>query len=901
MNSEDARGWHKSRRLFSRFLWPLLFVGLFLCLSCLRYRAGAHYRQVTVTFPQATAQQLQGGRVWIVSPFGSTRELRTHVGRPGYFFEADHLVSSPMTAIAVFLPSVPQLQPWVELRSSQPDWAEVLGQLQADDAAPCPSGLPAGCAIYRPAAGRSLLPGLPRKCFNWSGDAVFIGVVLLQSLFTVLLGRCLLAVTALIARTGSPVPGRGFFSWQGLLGGSARVLAIAVLVLQGWSLAGDLIRTPGSPVVLISLLAINAVAWLLLQLLQGRSIVGVDWLLRHPGLVVGVLLVLRLLVAGAWPWYQTGDYRLYLYNGRCMLNGEWDQMSRSTVFDPLFIERSLFYGTVSAFCASILPYGDVLLHVSVLALTLWLLWRATVTVSGRETALLAVVFFMLYPDIFFGAHLCRHENPFLLVLAGAALLLPCLGKLIDRSTVSLRHVPMLCAAAVMLGLLTAFLEIQRRHGIFLFGTAVVGLFSLPAVCGDVRARQFTLRRLLLTGTCCLIVLLVSRSGADAVRDFIVQKCGPLRAFGAVDYIASSETDSPRASTSAENMDWLEYYASGMPDEFRRELNLRKIAFDKSDVPLTLQVFVRKNDWLGKVEFPILQSAGIVPDEHTVSSWFSPWRTGKLIFANGFVLLLLGAWVARLWDWDRCRPTPAEWVLAVYSGLLVTAIVVFGNSEMQYDQCVAFPLAISLAGLVGRGQRWNAAPSSGTTVSAGTDTGSVDSFGVPSWLTCGTAGLLLLLSVWAVISSVLQMFPALTFAAPVQYQAADDRGSMDFSRQSLCLISSAQSGAAGGAVHGIAVFRRADFCSDQLRFVLSLDQRRRGVAAATEDAGGDYRCVVEGKTVASGKLTDLASRCRAITVPLQSAALTFNVELVIEAIDGPTAQRLPIRLAAEFFH
>ncbi|MFN9039778.1 MAG: hypothetical protein ACK5YO_26005, partial [Planctomyces sp.] len=122
--------------------------------------------------------------------------------------------------------------------------------------------------------------------------------------------------------------------------------------------------------------------------LQGRSIVGFNWLLRHPALVVGVLLVLRLLAAGAWPWYQTGDYRLYLYNGRCMLHGDWDQMSRSTVFDPLFIERSLFYGTASAFCAAILPYGDVLLHVSVLTLTLWLLWRAIVNVSGRETALL---------------------------------------------------------------------------------------------------------------------------------------------------------------------------------------------------------------------------------------------------------------------------------------------------------------------------------------------------------------------------------------------------------------------------------------------------------------------------------------------------------------------------------
>ncbi|MFN9295526.1 MAG: hypothetical protein ACK6EB_46230, partial [Planctomyces sp.] len=161
------------------------------------------------------------------------------------------------------------------------------------------------------------------------------------------------------------------------------------------------------------------------------------------------------------------------------------------------------------------------------------------------------------------------------------------------------------------------------------------------------------------------------------------------------------------------MDWLEYYASGMPDGFRRELNLRKIAFDKSDIPLTLQVIVGKNDWLGKVEFPILQSAGIVPDEHTVSSWFSPWRTGKLIFANGFVLLLLGTWVARLWHWDRCRPTPAEWVLAVYSGLLVTAILVFGNSEMQYDQCMAFPLAISLAGLVCLGQRWSSTVSSVT--------------------------------------------------------------------------------------------------------------------------------------------------------------------------------------------
>lgn len=901
MNSEDARGWHKSRRLFSRFLWPFLFVGLFLCLSCLRYKAGAHYRQATVAFPQATDQQLQGGRVWIISPFGSTRELRTHVGRPGYFFEADHLVSSPMTAIAVFLPSAPQLQPWVELSSSQPDWAEVLGLLQADKTAPYPPRLPAGCAIYRPSAGRSLLPGLPRKCFNWSGDGIFIGVVLLQSLFTVLLGRCVLAATTLMVRTGSPASGRGFFSWPGLLGGSVRVLAIILLLLQAWSLAGDLIRTPGSPVVLLSLFAINGVAWLLLQLLQGRSIVGFNWLLRHPALVVGVLLVLRLLAAGAWPWYQTGDYRLYLYNGRCMLHGDWDQMSRSTVFDPLFIERSLFYGTASAFCAAILPYGDVLLHVSVLTLTLWLLWRAIVNVSGRETALLAVVFFMLYPDIFFGAHLCRHENPFLLVLAGTGLLLPLMIALIDRCTVSLRHVPLLCAAAGLLGVLAAFLEIQRRHGIFLFGTAVVCLFSLNSVCGDAKTRQFTLRRLLLKGTCCLIVLLVSRSGADLVRDFIVQKCGPLRAFGAVDYIASSETDSPRASSSAENMDWLEYYASGMPDGFRRELNLRKIAFDKSDIPLTLQVIVGKNDWLGKVEFPILQSAGIVPDEHTVSSWFSPWRTGKLIFANGFVLLLLGTWVARLWHWDRCRPTPAEWVLAVYSGLLVTAILVFGNSEMQYDQCMAFPLAISLAGLVCLGQRWSSTVSSVTAVPAGTETLSVERQRFPRWLLGGTVSLLLLLAGWALISLVLQVFPSLTFAVPVRYQAADDRGTMDFSRQSLCLVSNAQSGAAAGAVHGVAVFRRADLSSDQLRFVLSLDQRRRGVAAVTEDSDGDYRCVVEGQTVASGKLSDLARRCRAITVPLQPASQMVEVELIIETANEQSAAESLSRLAAEFFH
>lgn len=878
-------------------LLSVLFAGL--CL--LRYREGAHYRQVTVSFPQADSGQMQGRRVWIVSPFGTTRELRTHVGRPGYYFESDHNVSSPMVAIAVLQPAAPVSPPRVQLSSSQPDWPAEPGELQVDVSAVQPVGLPAGCTIYRPPVPGSLLPGLPRRCFNWSGDAEFIGLVLLQTLFAGLLCRCMLAAALLSGKIGSPAAANRGISPQQLIAGAVRILAIVVLALQARSLCGDLIRSPSSPLVLLCLAALNIAAWLLLKLLQGRRIVGFQWCMQHGVLLVGVLLAVRMLVAGAWPWYQSGDYRLYLYNGRCILAGAWDQMSRSTVFDPLYIERSLCYGTASAFCASIVPFGDVLLHVSVLVLTLWLLRRAVENTVGRSTALLAVVFFLLYPDVFFGAYLCRHENPFLLCLAGAAVLLPGICRWIDRGSFRVGDLLLLSAMAGVLGVLTAFLEIQRRHGIFMFGTAAVCLFSTSAASRVEMVRLSALRRLLLAGSCCLIVLLVSRTGADLVRDFIVQKCGPLRSFGAIDYIASSETDSPRASTSIENMDWLEYYASGMPDDFRRELNLRKIAFDKSDIPLTLQVFAGKNDWLAKVEFAILQSAAVIPDEHTVSSWFAPYRAGKLIMANGFVLLLLGTYLVRLWYWECFSPTAAEWVLAVYSALLITAILVFGNSEMQYDQCMAFPLALSLAGLVAAGQRLHTATPSRPQPDIGAAASRVSRFRVPGWFVSGTIGLLLVMSFWLACSSAMQQFPQLTFVAPLQYQAADARGTMDFSRQSLCLVCGPLRGDAVSPVRGVAVFRRADFSANRLQFVLSLDQRRRAVAAVTDDGNADYRCLVDGKTVARGKLRDLADRCRTVSVPLESKAELLNLELLIEGGEVRMGEGLSYRLAAEFFH
>lgn len=866
----------------------VLYSAMWLLVAVVHYRSGGHY------LPIGVEAQSPSGRIaaaWVISPFGGVRQLSENPHRPGVFYMKDDFYG-PVQQIAVDGPA--DVRPRIKLGQSYIGLTSTIVRMsEVTPGTPSPTGLPAKARLFAPELRSSLLSTTAGRTINWDGDLNFVCVTLLQSLFMIVVFEICLMCSCSLRGHETACPG---ISGQSVCGAVFGLIAVSALLILGhqlsalfWRLAGGINSTEQS----IALLLLLIGAFVLTHFAgatqsPAKTGSGSLWLI----LIVGVFVVLKIVVSGALPLYQTGDYALYHRMGQQILDGEWRQANSGTVFDPIYIERSMMYGTPAAIFERLLPHGDILLHYLVTGITTLLLYRTIYRSSGRKAAVIAALGLNLYPDVLFGSHLCRHENPFLLYLVVFGLLISRLSSAISAVAGREAGAIRLILYTVGTGILCAILELQRRHGIFAAAAVALSVTLLPQLRTEGIAASCRFRRLATGWAVAILSFVVSLQVSANVRSYIDLRCGGLNHTEVKDWLCASETAT--SSTGADMWIWLTHYVPGIPAQERSAFNLRKLAYEKlSSERALLGHILRKNGHLGDVLCAVRMSGGIQQYEHWPVLYFNPFVSMKICWARAFSILLAGLAITRLLHL-RCLPMHCiEFIWWIYGLVLVVAILLFGEAEEQYDICLALPMAVSAARLLcslSAGRVGNA---------AGRIAGMINARNHP--LFSGAVLLCCLIAMFSAVAFLAGGLNRLQFVAPVEAVTVSAGDTGFFERNSLCLRAEGAANSTVASSIGTS-FRRRDFAEGRLRCLLTRDYRRGGqIPSGGDNAAVCFRCLVNGALVAEGQLAELeTARWLDVALPNSADDVHFALELLPEGESADSATQIEV-IAAEYFH
>jgi|GEM_PF-6503023 len=866
----------------------VLYIAMWLLVAVVRYRSGGHY------LPIGVESQSPSGRIaaaWIISPFGGVRQLSENPHRPGVFYMKDDFYG-PVQQIAV--DGTADVRPRIKLGQSYIGLTSTIVRIsEVTSGTPSPAGLPASARLFAPELRSSLLSTTAGRTINWDGDLSFVCVTLLQSLFIIVVFEICLMCSCSLRGHESACPGT---SGQSVCGAVFGLLAVSALLILGhqitvlyWRLTAGINSIEQS----IALLLLLIGAFVLTHFAgapqsPAKTRSASFWLI----LMVGGFIVLKFVVSGSMPLYQTGDYALYHRMGQQILDGEWRQANSGTVFDPLYIERSMMYGTPAAICERLLPHGDMLLHYLVTGITTLLLYRTVYRFSGVKAAVISALGLNLYPDVLFGSHLCRHENPFLLYLVVFGLLVSRLSSAISAVAGRESGAVRLILYTVGTGILCAILELQRRHGIFAAAAVALSVTLLPQLQMDGIAASCRVRRLTIGWAVAVMSFVVSLQVSANVRSYIDLSCGGLNRTEVQDWLCASETAT--SSTGRDMWVWLTHYVPGIPAQERSAFNLRKLAYEKlGSERAMLGHILRKNSVLGDVLCAVRMSGGVQQYEHWPTLYFNPFVSMKICWARAFSILLVGLAITRLLHL-RCLPMHCiESIWWIYGMVLVVAILLFGEAEEQYDICLVLPMAVSAARLLCSLAAGRAGNGAGRFAELNNETSHP--------LFSGVVLLCCLTAMFSVVSFLVGGLNRLQFVAPAEAVTVSTGDTGFFERNSLFLR--ADGAANATVVSSISTsFRRRDFTEGRLRCLLTRDYRRGGqIPSGGDNAAVRFRCLVNGVRVAEGQLAELeTARWLDITLPESADDVHFALELLPKGESADSATQIAV-IAAEYFH
>ena len=811
-----------------------------------RWKGGGHYLPVSV---RVTAAATPDVRVWLISPFGTTRELAADDHDQRIFVPEDYQ-GGPVEAIAVSgLNREDIFNLKIICGESTPGANNVydtINQWMPEREIAIP--FDGSYCLFKPNKLHSRLPGIPVRCLNWGGDLAFLLFCLsLGLLITVLIHtacNCFQRDT-LSAVDKRSIPHVSQFEW---CAGALRILTVIVLSLQLLNVADQLANcrnaTEGVPLILAATL-VPIVAPAVVRFsrnVQLQKVAG--------GLTVGGILLLRWLFAGRRPFFQTGDYGTYQSIALKMLNGEWSAINEGFYNNRLQAERVLGWNLFNVWVSEHLSISPLLLNQVLFLTTMVFLFYAVSRFIGTGAAIMAAGLWSIYPDVFFGGHLLRHDNPAILMLL---LYLYFLTVYFKGNSTAQQTSPTVINGwstswriLLFLGVLGGCIELQRSYLPFLLCCTLISLLSEVFLLRQPGLRFFNLIKL---RTVCLpvisfaIALLIVWCG----RYFLQARCGTFTTLSYADVISCWDYDSGVSWQDA--TPWLDSYTLNTSQEQKTELLLRKQCDAKLGRPAALlDQLLLKNSTLAGVRSAIRMSGGREAGEMFPSVFNVPYAAGKFAFAHAIVCLLLILAISRALA--AHQPLGAfERVMFLFSVSFILPILLLTEAAEQYDLVLSVPLAVNAAVQFASLKRQQISSSTANVVRPNRAS-SVWLGGLAIWVS--------VIVVWYCASKVVQASPDLTFAE-AEVVSVSDNSRLNAGRHAYCLET--RSGVLADNEEMVAEFKvpAASLSTDRLRFFVSLDQRRKRIFwkfPIWTASKIRYSVTVDGEEVSTGLIGEL---------------------------------------------
>ena len=898
--------------LITGVLWLLLIPALVL----VRHRSGSHYLPVAVQFTEELLQYGNDVQVHVISPFGTSRLLtrdaydRLVFRSPDYFGGAVQYITvsgvKPGFIADVKLRVIPGTSR-LSLSASCP----VILKPAAFEAV---SGVVKGpMAVYGADSDSSSLLKTPGKCLNWQGDVCLITLCAIQA------GALILWLKALaelyrrwsahgVVKVNSSihgsvnVPGLWFLK---------RVTLLVVMLLLGhqfWVQLLQLYAIPDAIEQMVGLCFVGG-AGVLVWRGAGGKVVPESSACSRRVVVCAVLLLLllvRCVVSGGWPWYQTGDYATYWHLGGRMAAGEWREINDGFHLTRLLALRAAVYAYPVRLLAgdsgvifALFNHACLLGAASVLYLFVQKSW-------GARAGFITAALFSLHPDILFGGHLCRHDNPAMLYLAIVSWLLYELCSGLSSAPWHWGQATRLSLLCFVAGGLMGVLDIQRSYlpvlilaSFLCLALTMVGGLGCFAGAGDcgIQSVWKSFFCLLLFCVLCLTSLFVRNTITNAV----LAQTGDMPGRSISQVLISLETASDQVWQDFQP--FLRDYADQIPPDLRNKFLLRKMLLEKVRSGAEFwRSLVRKNATLSSLRSAVGMSGGVRQGETFPSVFNVPYAGMKFTWAGGLYCCLLSLAMLRVILIKRIPFVLLEVFPVVFSLVGVVAILVFTETAEQYDIFLALPLAITAARVLAVSGAGHTAPVAVATTldsirsSAGKWTGPVVS----------TAVLVaILVGMHLSGATLLGRHPEWTFAEAKLLESNSGPGGVDTGRFANAVFPvEGDSLAAGVIAKADFTVAASDLSTDRLRFFISRDQRRqRAWDSIPEVDLPIWYCVsVDGDVVSEGQLGDLEPALF-IQHPLRKGGGLHRIELLMTTTREISSEELTAtpRLAIEYVH
>jgi hypothetical protein len=844
----------RSRFLIYGSIFILISAGVFVA----RYKLGKHYSP----FYLQISPDYQTS-VFSVSPHGSTRELLRHESKPGIYFFPDY-TAGPATAIAIAHPPEKKLPESLQVTLGE-SYIGIGQKVQlfrtANLTIEVDSRLPPEATLFTNTQKHSLFPNIPRRCFNWAGDAYFLTCVITQSIFFLALIHFLAISYRAMSFTSTEQQYQPSI-FERVVIGLSLVLAITYIGyhLSQTGLDFLLVVNPieTSVVALIATLALTVPSiWkCLLTAVQTCNLTTQQITI----LTLFALLISRYLLSGAFPSLQSGDYGTYERLGNLIIDEKWDEVNNGFYLDRLYAERALLFGAPVAYMSKFIAFAPHLINFGLIATISILLFRIVSKQYGQLAASITAIAFNIHPDILFGGHLCRHDNPSLLYLTIILLLLSTLKERLWHSThVSLKLAAGLIPTIVFIGLLFGLIEIQRSYMPFLLITSMIVLLNpFEAASSFFSSRDRIPSAVLRVISACIVTICISAVGiflVTSIRGYLTKKAGQFTTRSLLDNLCALETT--KAGDWQSIHGWLANYPIAIPLKNKVEFARRKLLYEKftqyKHLPSHLS---QKAGSIVGIRSAIRMSGAQQQYEQFPYVFFVPYSSAKYAFGFCSTLVLLLLALFRCFNISQLPAKSFEAVFFTFSLVFILVVLFLSESAEQYDLFLAIPLAIN-AGIV-------LSPLL-QTINGNCKKTSIQrtflEFDFIRYLVPGIVALSVTITTYYCIANYISKQPKLTFVPTDGEVTFTGPALCDNETDRLSLTFPDEKTLKDTVVSATVKLQRKHFSGPQIRFFLSQDQRHRNQIwnhAGHEQPNASYQVKINNRIVFNGNMSSLLS-------------------------------------------
>ncbi len=876
-------------------IFLLLAMGIF----AVRYKSGKHYLPFFLELSPAL-----DAKVTVISPHGSIRELNRQEKQTSIYFFPDYN-SNPAVAIAITSKSPQTLPPSININlgESYVGLNRVV-KLHRTDKTPADvkTQLPTDAVLYNNPSKHSFLPNIPGKSFNWAGDVCFLLTILAQGIF-------LTTTVFVMKRAYDQIRKIPHDQSKGSLSRlTITCIPVSLMLLYVachlYATAMEFLTVVNPIETTITTLFTTLVLAIFLMPKETISNIKLTYFTKFS-LAISFLLCLfaiRILVSGSTPFYQAGDYGSYLRIGNLILDGKWSALNNNFYLDRVYTERALLFGTPVAFVSKYLLFAPHVVNFFIIAVLTILLFRFVARNYGNLAAFITAVSFNCHPDILFGGHLCRHDNPSLLYLTLILLSLSLLSEHVWSSNrPSATTFLSVAILTIFTGILFGIIEIQRSYLPFLIVTSAIALANPLHLATLAIWNRISIPPLFQRVTvACLITVCMSLIGifvASNIRNYLSLRSGTFTVRTTTDGLCALETK--KAGDWQSIHSWLANYPPAIPPENKSEFTRRKLLYEKFSQYSHMPSHVwQKVQSLVGLRSAIRMSGAQQQYEQFPYVFFVPFASAKFSFGFASIIVLLSLSVIRLVSFSRITPKTFESTFFTFSFVFIVVVLLLAESAEQYDLFLAIPLSIN-AGIVLSHlirPRFEVATLRDSTKSS-------PCLYEAKSLLLGFAVLTAMGGIYYVVANSISARPSLTFArtdgettstGPARYENQPDRFSLCFSSDRI---------SSGTVITATSKLNRGDFSGDHARFFISLDQRQRNQTWNFEEQKQnniEYQVKINHKIVSQGSLNSLETPIFANTpIPLaEDLNITLELRASADVIVRPS---LPATIAIEYMH